>query len=79
VLADRGIDALADRLNDRRCQRWPERCTWAPRCPRPPSSARTARYRLGRLAELTGIDPDATPTVLTTLRWWWALSTWHTS
>lgn len=39
----------------------------------------TVRYRLGRLAELTGIDPDATPTVMTTLRWWGALFTWHTS
>jgi hypothetical protein len=39
----------------------------------------TVRYRLGRLTELTGIDPDATSTVLATLRWWWALSAWQTS
>ncbi|MBY8879783.1 helix-turn-helix domain-containing protein [Actinacidiphila acidipaludis] len=37
----------------------------------------TVRYRLTRLAGLTGI-PDALddPRVLPTLRWWWALRTW---
>jgi hypothetical protein len=34
----------------------------------------TVRYRLGKLAELTGA-PNPT-TVLHTLRWWWALHTW---
>lgn len=38
----------------------------------------TVRYRLGKLAELTGADL-APSTVLHTLRWWWALHTWlHT-
>lgn len=35
----------------------------------------TVRYRLGKLAELTGADL-APNTVLHTLRWWWALHTW---
>jgi DNA-binding PucR family transcriptional regulator len=35
----------------------------------------TVRYRLGKLAELTGADL-APSTVLHTLRWWWALHTW---
>ncbi len=35
----------------------------------------TVRYRLGKLAELTGSPPSPT-TVLHTLRWWWALDTW---
>jgi hypothetical protein len=35
----------------------------------------TVRYRLGKLAELTGAPPAPT-TVLHTLRWWWALHTW---
>lgn len=34
----------------------------------------TVRYRLAKLAELTGAEP--TTTVLHTLRWWWALDTW---
>jgi len=33
----------------------------------------TVRYRLGKLAELTGAAPGP---VLHTLRWWWALHTW---
>jgi hypothetical protein len=37
----------------------------------------TVRYRLGKLAELTG-SPPAPTTVLHTLRWWWALHTWRT-
>lgn len=38
----------------------------------------TVRYRLAKLAELTGSGPAPT-TVLHTLRWWWALHTWlHT-
>lgn len=36
----------------------------------------TVRYRLAKLAELTGSDPVTPPTVLHTLRWWWALHTW---
>ncbi|MFI9007845.1 PucR family transcriptional regulator [Actinosynnema sp. NPDC053489] len=37
----------------------------------------TVRYRLDRLAELTGTPwDDGTPTVLRTLRHWWALRTW---
>jgi hypothetical protein len=35
----------------------------------------TVRYRLGKLGELTGAGPAPT-TVLHTLRWWWALTTW---
>ena len=35
----------------------------------------TVRYRLGKLAELTGARPAPT-TVPETLRWWWALHTW---
>lgn len=37
----------------------------------------TVRYRLARLAELTGTPLDSASTVLNTLRWWWALHTWH--
>lgn len=36
----------------------------------------TVRYRLAKLTELTGADPADPPTVLHTLRWWWALHTW---
>jgi PucR-like helix-turn-helix protein len=36
----------------------------------------TVRYRLDRLSDLTGTPPDPTPTVLSTLRRWWALHTW---
>ncbi|MFE2754445.1 PucR family transcriptional regulator [Actinosynnema sp. NPDC059335] len=37
----------------------------------------TVRYRLDRLAELTGTPwDDSAPTVLGTLRHWWALRTW---
>jgi DNA-binding PucR family transcriptional regulator len=35
----------------------------------------TVRYRLGKLAELTGARPSPT-TVPETVRWWWALHTW---
>jgi DNA-binding PucR family transcriptional regulator len=35
----------------------------------------TVRYRLGKLAELTGARPAPT-TVPETVRWWWALHTW---
>jgi DNA-binding PucR family transcriptional regulator len=34
----------------------------------------TVRYRLAKLAELTGVEH--TTTMLHTLRWWWALDTW---
>lgn len=42
----------------------------------------TVRYRLGRLAELTGRPLETAPTgdhttVLRTLHWWWALHTWR--
>ncbi|TVT42303.1 PucR family transcriptional regulator [Amycolatopsis rhizosphaerae] len=40
--------------------------------------ANTVRYRLGRLAEITGASLEASPAVLPTLRWWWALHTWLT-
>lgn len=41
----------------------------------------TVRYRLGRLAEITGTSLEAgpggePPSALHTLRWWWALHTW---
>lgn len=35
----------------------------------------TVRYRLGKLAELTGF-PLSQSAVLETVRWWWALRTW---
>ncbi|HKS48928.1 MAG TPA: helix-turn-helix domain-containing protein [Amycolatopsis sp.] len=36
----------------------------------------TVRYRLGRLAEIIGVPLNVTPTMLETLRWWWALHIW---